>query len=574
MNSLNYFHSNNKFKMKSIKIVRYIIIIIVSLYMTSCGEKPDAIYTNGKIYTLNSGNSVSEAMAVKEGKILDIGTSAEINDKYKSEDVIDLKGAVVLPGFTDSDGSIIEFSKNLNFINLSYAKSIDEIKNLIIDKTKTTNEGEWIGGYGWSEILIPETELENINKEILDKIAPNYNVYLVNATLNTVWVNSRLLRYLKIDKNTPNPKNGEIEKDENGEPTGLLFDEAVNLVKDNVPGLLKGEMLSQVEKGLNEIAKYGITEVHDRTIGKEGLEIFNELIDAKKFPIKIYAVLSGEDSALIDTYLNRGPVMNYGDRLTIRSISLDYDGLFELQDAAMNDDYKEEPKRKVPYVTDEDIERIYSRAIDKNFQFSIKAVGDRAIGSSLNLIEKVLKQKNPKDPRTLIEYCEFVSPKEISKIGELKVIPSIRPDVCMNDIQIISQIINPENDKKIGLWNSLLKSSGKIITGSDFPFHQINPFVQLYFLTTRQLTDTVLSTIPNPDQKISLIDAVRSYTIWPAYASFEENTKGSLEKGKYADFIVISKDIFNADPKELLNTKVLMTIVNGRVIYDSSKSRK
>lgn len=560
--------------MKYIRIIRYLFITTAAFILSSCTEKPDAIYTNGKIYTMNSGNSVSEAMAVKEGKILDIGTSADINDKYKSEDVIDLKGAVVLPGFIDSDGSIIEFSKNLNYINLSYAKSIEDIKNLVIEKTKNTNEGEWIGGYGWSEILIPESELETINKEILDNIAPNYNVYLVNATMNTAWVNSRLLRYLKIDKNTPNPKNGEIEKDANGEPTGLLFDEAVNLIKDNVPGLLKSEMLTQVEKGLNEIAKYGITEVHDRTVGKEGLEIFTELIDGKKFPIKVYAVLSGEDSALIDSYLNKGPLVNYGDRLTIRSISLDYDGLFELQDAAMNDEYKEEPKKKIPYVTDEDIERIYSRAIEKNFQFSIKAVGDRAVGSSLNIIEKVLKQKNPKDPRTVIEYCEFVSPKEISKIGELKLIPSVRPDVCMNDIQILSQMINPDNAKKIGLWNSLLKSSGIITSGSDFPFHQINPFVQIYFLSTRQLTDTLLSAIPNPDQKISVMDAVRSYTTWPAFASFEETTKGSLEKGKYADFIVISNDIFNADPKELLKTKVVMTVINGRVIYDSSKARK
>lgn len=560
--------------MKSSGFIKYIFLLAAAVLFTSCGEKPDAIYTNGKIYTMNTGNSVFEAMAVKEGKILDIGTSSDINSKYKSEDVIDLKGAVVLPGFIDSDGSIIEFSKNLNYINLSYAKSIDEIKNLVIEKTKNTNEGEWIGGYGWSEILIPEAELETISKEVLDQIAPNYNVYLVNSTLNTAWVNSRLLRYLKIDKNTPNPKNGEIEKDANGEPTGLLFDEAVNIIRDNVPGLLKSEMLTQVEKGLNEIAKYGITEVHDRTIGKEGLEIFKELADGKKFPIKVYAVLSGEDSALIESYLSKGPLLNYGERLTIRSISLDYDGLFELQDAAMNDEYKDEPKKKVPYVTDEDIERIYSRAIEKNFQFSIKAIGDRAVSSSLGIIEKVMKLKNPKDPRTVIEYCEFVSPREIGKIGELKIIPSVRPDVCMNDIQIISQVINPENAKKIGLWNSLLKSSGMITSGSDFPFHQINPFVQIYFLTTRQLTDTVLSTIPNPDQKISLTDAVRSYTTWPAYASFEETTKGSLEKGKYADFIVVSKDIFVSDPKELLSTKVLMTVINGRVIYDSSKGRK
>ncbi|MEP7146259.1 MAG: amidohydrolase [bacterium] len=546
-----------------------LFFLIVIVLFVSCREKPDVIYTNGKIYTMNSANSVAEAVAVKDGKIIEVGTSAEINDKYKSEDIVDLNGATMLPGFIDSDGSIIEFSKNLNFINLSYVKSINEIIQLVKEKVSTTNEGEWIGGYGWSELNIPEIELEKINKETLDEIAPNYNVYLVNAGLNTAWVNSRLLRTIKVDKNTRSPLKGEIEKDVNGEPTGLLYDSAVNLIKDNVPGLLKNEMLTQVEKGLNEIAKYGITEVHDRTVGKEGLEIFKELIDSKKFPIKLYAVLSGEDSALVESYLQKGAEINYGDRLTIRSISLDYDGLFELQDAVMNDEYKEEPKRKIPYITESDIERIYSRAIDKNFQFSIKAIGDKATFSALSILEKVIKQKNPKDQKTIIEYCEFVTPRELSKIAELKLIPSIRPDVCMNDLQIVSQIINPENAKKLGLWNSLLKSSGMITTGSDFPFHQINPFVQIYYLTTRQLSDTILTTIANPDQKISLLDAVKSYTVWPAYASFEENSKGSIEKDKQADFIVISKDIFTADSKELLNVKVLRTVVNGRTIYNN-----
>lgn len=550
-------------------VIGYFILFISIAVFSSCSEKPDMIYTNGKIYTLNSENSVVEAIAVKDGKILDLGTAAYINDKYKSEETIDLQGAAVLPGFIDSDGSIIEFSKNLNFINLSYTKSLNDIIQLVKEKISNTNEGEWIGGYGWSELNIPEEDLETMDKSVLDKIGPNYNIYLVNGSLNTVWVNSRVLRTLKIDKNTPSPPHGEIEKDANGEPTGLLYDSAVNLVKDNVPGLLKNEMVAQVEKGINEILKYGITEIHDRTVGNEGLDIFRELIDGGRFPMKVYAIVSAEDSSLINTYLNKGPEINYKDKLTIRAISLDYDGLFELQDAAMNDDYKAEPKKKIPYATNEEIEKTFSKVIDRNFQFCIKAIGDRAVSSSLSALEKVISQKNPKDQRTIIEYCEFVTPKDLSKIGELKLIPSIRPDVCMNDLQIASQIINPENMQKLGLWNSLLKTSGMVVTGSDFPFHQINPFINIYYLTTRQLTDTTLASIPNQDQKISLLDAVKSYTVWPAFASFEETSKGSLEKGKFADMIVISKDIFSVSSKDILDIKVLKTILNGRVVYNN-----
>jgi len=543
--------------------------LILSLVLSSCSEKPDVIYTNGKIYTLDSKNTVVEAIAIKNGKILEVGTNKEISDKYKSDEVVDLKGATMLPGFIDSEGSIIEFSKNLNFINLSYARSVEEIKSLIIEKTKNTYSGEWIGCYGLNELNIPESELLEFDKRTLDQIAPGYSVYIVNVGLNTVWVNSTLMRELKIDRNTQSPPKGEIEKKADGELTGIFYDDAVNLIKDNIPGLLKKEMATQIEKGVKEIVKYGITEVQDRTIGKEGLEIIRELIDNNRFPLKIYAIISGEDSSYVNTYLKKGIEVGYKDKLTIRGISLDYDGLFELQDAYMTDEYINEPKKKVPYISDADFENIYSKSIDKNFQFFIKAVGDKAVSNSLKIIEKVIKKSNPKDQRTVIEYCEFVSQTDLGKIGELKLIPSVRPDICMNDIQILSQIIKPENSNKLGLWKSLIQSAGKINTGSDFPFHQINPFVQIYFLTTRQLTDTTLSNIPNPDQKISILDAVKSYTTWPAYTSFEENTKGSLEKGKHADMIIISNDIFKSDSKLLLETKVLRTIINGKVVYDN-----
>lgn len=554
--------------------LKIFLYLFTFFFFYSCKETPDAIYINGKFYTLNDNNTVVEAIAVKEGKILDLGSTRDITDKYKSEDIIDLKGATVLPGFIDCEGSIIEFSKNLNLINLSFVKSIEEIKKLVLDKVRTSKEDEWIAGYGWSELNIPESELEQMNKSILDQIAPGNNVYLLNLSGNTLWVNSRLLRTLKIDKNTPSPPNGEIEVDENGELTGILYDDAVNLVKDKLPALSKTDITNAVEKGVKEILKYGITEVHDRTVNEEAIGIFRDLINNKKFPIRVYAILSGEDSVLINSFLNKGTEVNYNDKLTIRAISLDYDGAFELQDAAMNDKYKEEPKRKVPYVQDADIERIFTKAIEKNFQFSIKSVGDRAIDSSLNILEKIIKQKNPKDNRTVIEYIEFINPKDLSKISELKLIPSVRPDICMNDIQIVSQIINPDNSKKIGLWNSLLKAAGMITTGSDFPFHQINPFIQIYYLTTRQLTDTVLASIPNPDQKLSLLDAVKSYTVWAAYSSFEEKIKGSLEKGKFADMIVISNDIFNTDSKALLNTQVLKTIINGRMVYENSSIKQ
>ncbi|MBS1516499.1 MAG: amidohydrolase [Bacteroidetes bacterium] len=553
---------------KNIRLVSVIIFIGTVLLFSGCTEKPDVLYINGRIYTLSKDNKVVEAVAVKEGKIIETGSTVELTDKYSPEETIDLHGAAVLPGLIDSEGSIIEFSKNLNYINLSYAKSLDEIKQLIIDRTKIAEEGEWIGGYGYNESLLSDEDISKFDKSVLDQIAPNFNVYIVNASFSIALLNSRAMRVLKIDKDTKAPGNGEIDKDEKGELTGLIFDDAVNLIRDNMPGLLKNEMVKQVERGVKEILKYGITEVRDRSVGKEGIEIFKELIDGNRFPLKVYAVLSAEESSLVDFYLDKGKEVAYKDRLTIRAVTIDYDGLLEYQKAYLDENYKNEPVKSLPYIADSAIAKIYGRAASKNFQFSIKAVGDKAVHNSLNVIENINKQNNLTDPRTILEYCEIVDPKDISRFGELKVIPSIRPDVTMMDLQITDQLVNAETLKKVGLWNSMLKSAGMIVTASDFPLHQINPFVQMYYLTTRQLTDTTKFPGAMNDQTISLLDAVKSYTVWPAFASFEENEKGTIEKGKYADMIVISKDIFNSDLKSLPDTKVIRTIINGNIVYE------
>jgi predicted amidohydrolase YtcJ len=550
--------------------IKLFLFLIVCISFYSCGKNPDIIYTNGKIYTLDANNSVVEAIAVKDGKILDLGSSEQINDEYSSDNVVDLGGAAVLPGFMDADGSLTEFSKNLNFINLSLTKSVDEIKGLIAERVRTAKDGEWIGGMGWSFFNFPKEELQKIWKEALDEVAPDNPVYLVSVTGNIVWVNSKLLDALSITKETPSPEGGEIELDESGELTGLFFDNAVSLVRDNVPEISAGDMRNYLHTGAGELLKYGITEIFDRTISIGALELAKELSDSNKFPVRLYVILSGEDPE-IEKQMKNEYTENYKGRITVRAVSLDYDGVFEFQDAAMNDDFLKEPFRKVPYSDASDIEKVYTLALENKFQFFVKAVGDRAVTSSLEAIGKVNKEKNPLDPRTVIEYAEFINPRDLEMIKDQKVIPSIRPEICIFDIAIVPDLIMNENVQKLGLWNSLLQSAGMVISGSDFPFHHINPLIQIYYLVTRQQApagDGTTVAIPNPDQKLSLLNAVKSFTVWPAYASFQENSKGTLEKNKIADMVVLSNDIFNIDPKELINTVVLKTIIDGNVVYD------
>lgn len=517
---------------------------------------------------MDNNNTIVEAIAVKDGKIIETGTTKAITEKYSSGNVIDLKGSVAIPGLIDANGSLIDFSDNLNFINLTTAKTTADVKRILGEKIKTVQPGEWIGGYGWNELNFSEDEFLKINKSVLDEVAPNNNVYLINYLGNIVWVNSKLLNSIGIDKNTQSPGEGEIEKDEKGELTGIFIDDAQQLIKDKLPEPSRAEMLAKIQRGAKELTKYGITEVRDRNIAEGGIEVFRELIDKGEFPIRMYAVLTGNDK-LFEDYLKKGIEVNYKDKLTVRSVCLDYDGAFEIQDAAMKDDYKEEPKRKIPYSDEFEIEKIFKQAADKNFQFTVKTVGDRAFNGALNAIEKVIKEKNLKDHRTVLGSVEFTEQSDVNRLKDLKIIPSLNPEKNLLDAPLVSELIDPEVSKKLGLWNSLLKSSGFILTGSDFPFNQINPFIQMYYLTTRQWTDTVIN-IPSPEQKLALLEALKSYTVYPAFASFEEGIKGSIEKDKFCDMVVISNDIFNIEPKKLLDTKVLMTIINGKVVYDSN----
>ncbi len=549
------------------RYIKSILILLIVMVITSCSKSPITIFNNGNIYSLDGNNTKYEAMAVRDGKILEIGTNSAIKEKYEAKDVIDLNGKTVIPGFIDMEGSLVEFAKNLNFINFANVKSIAEVQKLVEEQVKTKKEGSWIVGYGLNELNFKEEELLSLDKSQLDKVSPNHIVYLVNITGDMVLANSKLLQFLQITNMTPNPKDGEIEKNEKGELTGLLFDAAVNLVKEKSPEISKDDLGISLQIASKELTKYGITEIHDRTVNKGSIDLFKQLIDSNKFFVKMYGVLSVGDESF-DEYLKKGIEENYKDMLTVRSVSIDYDGALNLQAASMNDKYKTESKNTFLYATDEEIESNFKKALDKNFQFCIKTVGDKAVNTNLNIIEKVIKEKNPKDHRTILEFVEFVQPNDVNRFGSLNIIPSVRPEVTIDNLETIGEYISQNNATNLGMWNSLLQSSKYIVSGTNFPYsNYISPISLIHIMVNRQPLDTTYTNVTNMNQKLSLIDAIKSFTVYAAFAGFEEKTKGTLEKDKYADFIVLSDDIFTIDSKKIKNIQILKTVINGKVVF-------
>lgn len=551
--------------MKSLKLL---IIALFCLFLASCSKNPEVIYINGKIYTLDKNNTIVEAIAVHEGRILALGKSSELTQKYKDAKVIDLKGKTVIPGFIDAEANLMEFSKQLSLLDLRNAKSVDEILSIVSERVKTSKPDEWIGGFGWDELKIPEKDMERLNHTLLDKISSGQFIYLVNALGNTTWVNKKVLDLTKVNKDTPDPENGAIGFDDNNNPTGLFYESAQAIVISVLPQPSEQEVIRNIERGINELFKYGITEINDANITEQGLNVYKKMVDDNKFPIRLYAMIPGK-GPLFEKYISSGPE-NYKDRINVKCVSLEYDGYFESQDAAMENDYNADPKRMTPFNDEFDIKEMTKKAFEKDFQVSVKTVGDRAVTQTLNSIESVTKEVKPKAGRTRLEYLEFVKSSDLQRIKQLDIIPSIRPEVTLADKIALSELIKPENGQNLGLWNTLYKQNNIVISGTDFPYHTINPLVLMYYLSTGLSLDTASNRISNnAAQKISILEALKSFTVYAAYASFCEDVKGTLEKDKFADMVVISNDILSSDPAVLLKTRIFMTVIRGEVLYES-----
>ena len=550
------------------RLSRLAVIGIFCIFLASCSKNPEVIYINGKIYTLDKNNTIVEAIAVSEGRVLALGKSSELTEKFKDAKVIDLKGKTVVPGFIDAEGNLMEFSKQLSLLDLRNVKSLDEIVTLVSERAKISKPDEWIGGFGWDELKIPAKDLEKLHHSILDNISTNHYIYLVNALGNTTWVNKKVLDLTKITKDTPDPENGAIGFDKKTGPTGLFYDTAQELVINVLPQPSEQQVMKNIERGINELFKYGITEINDANITEQGLNVYKKMVDDNKFPIRLYAMIPGK-GPMFEKYLTNGPE-NYKERINIKCVELEFDGYFETQDAAMVNDYNNEPRRKTAYNDEFDIKEMTKKAFEEGFQVSVKAVGDRAVNQTLNAIESVRKETKPKAGRTRLEYVEFVAPSDMQRIKQFEIIPSIRPEVTLEDKLVLTELIKPENAQNLGLWNTLLKQNEMIISGTDYPYHTINPLIQMYYLSTGLFLDTAANRIANnAAQKLSVMDALKSFTVWSAYACFAEDVKGSLERDKFADMVVLSEDILASDPSVLLKTNILMTIVRGEVVYES-----
>ena len=413
--------------------------------------------------------------------------------------------------------------------------------------------------------------LELSDNEALSAATPNHPVFLVGLHTFAAWANRRALELAGVNKDTKDPENGKILRDEKtGEPTGILLNHAQELVSKHIPPVTPDQAKRAMQLAARECVRNGLTSIHEAKVTPLVVQVFRELVSEGRMPLRVYAMLDGADKNLVDEWLKRGPQIDSHHQLTIRSFKLFADGAFGSRGAALLEPYSDAPQTKGVMTTPEAVVYSLTRlALAAGFQVCTHAIGDAANRSVLNTYERAEKEvPETHDPRLRIEHAQVLAPEDLPRFGRLGVIASMQPTHATSDMPWAERRVGPERIKGAYAWRSVKASGAHLPLSSDFPGETLNPFDGIYAAITRQDPQDNAPGGWHPEQQLTLEEALQGYTAEAAYAEFEEKKKGSIEKGKLADLTVISKDITKIPPPEILSIRVLKTFVGGKVVYD------
>ena len=520
-------------------------------------QTADLVVRNAKIYTADPAKPNAAVLVIKDGKILAVGDSWA----GKATRTVDAKGAMVMPGFIDSHGHVQGLGESLETLDLRGIKSEAEAAAMVEKVAKSAKPGEWIRGRSWDQNLWPGKQFPT--KASLDQAAPANPVMLSREDGHASWVNQRALDLSDVNGKTPDPDGGKVLRTESGEATGVLIDMAQRLVGRKVPEATPEQVRRYLARATSELARLGITSVHDAGVSWETLQGYRALITAGEMPVRVNAMIGGV-GPLWEMYKKRGPEI--GDFLTVRSIKLYADGALGSRGAALLAPYSDDPQNSGLLINKEELIRQVSvEAVKTGFQVCTHAIGDGGNRAVLNAYAAALGGQNNK--RFRVEHAQVVAPEDFDIFRKFNIIASVQATHATSDMGWAEARLGPERVKGAYAWQSFLKRGIVVANGSDFPVEQPNPLWGFYSAVTREDH----SGAPNggwyPAQKMNRSEALQSWTQTGAYAAFEESSKGSLTVGKVADFIMLDHDIMTVPAADILKTRVTMTVVGGRVVY-------
>lgn len=533
----------------------------------------DKIILNGKIYTARGG-TMAEAIAIRGNQILRVGSNREINRLRRPQTtVIDAEGAAVLPGFNDAHVHFIDGGLGLDRIDLADATTLDIVQARIRAWANANPDRPWVLGRGWHQGTFDGAMP---TRQTLDAIVTDRPALLMSADGHAAWVNSKALRLGRIGKRTPDPANGTIVRDaRSGEPTGVLLDAAISLAEKLVPPASREERARALRAAMAEAQRLGITSIQDTGATVDDVSLYDDFRRAGDLNLRVYAALD-VPGALSDAQLDRleGVRNRYPDDPLFKTgaVKLTIDGTIARQSAAMLEAYATRRLPGDPIIAPDDLNRM-ARILDaRGWQLMSDAFGDRAVRMALNAYEHAVKS-NP-DPahgrRHRVEHAEIVEAEDVPRFGTLAVIASVQPFNGSPDSGLTDSLVaSLGQDRATRLWplRSIASSRGKLAFGSDWPAVPLDPLLAIHTAVNRTTPDGLPDGGWNPAERIGLKAAIDAYTSDAAYASFDEQRKGSLRAGMLADLVVLSADIFSAPASELASTTVTLTIFDGKIVY-------
>lgn len=544
---------------------RYKIISLFFLpsVLLSCHSKrhADKMFYNGKVYIVDNNFSMVEAFVVERGIIRSAGSNEDIKDDYKADETIDLKGATVFPGFIDAHCHFYGYATDLLKCDLYGTTSFNEVIDRLKEYSKT-NKFEWILGRGWDQNDWDEKSYPS--KEKLDSLFPDKPVFLMRIDGHAALCNSKALNLANLMANE-NISGGEIIL-KDGKLTGLLIDNAVDQVKSKIPPFTRDLIEKALIEAQTNCFAAGLTTLDDAGLGKDSIALLSEMQKSGKLKMKIYAMMS-DDPSTLKHFFEHGPLKT--DRMHVNSIKVYADGALGSRGACMKQEYSDQKNHfgfmlhSVKYL-----EKISEEAYNHGFQMCTHAIGDSAIKVVINVYSDHLSTENHR--RWRIEHCQVISPADRKKLGDYSIIPSVQPTHATSDMYWVEERIGKDRMPDAYAYKDIRDDAeGLIAFGTDFPVENISPILTYYAAVVRKDLKGFPPDGFQPDNKTKRKDAIRAMTIWAAYANFEDEEKGSLEDGKFADFIILDRDLIKSDDKDIPKTKVLATYINGEKVYEN-----
>lgn len=500
----------------------------------------------------------------ESGQILARGDTS-LQQQFAKAKQIDGKGNTLLPGLIDGHGHLLGLGEYLNQADLRNISSEQQSVAQVAKFAQSNPQQQWVIGRGWNQVLWDSKVFPS--KTTLDEMVADKPVYLVRVDAHAAWVNSKALALAGITKDTLDPPGGEIIRDANGEPTGVLIDNAMYLVQRKIPAPTTAEKRAALDTAFQHLLALGITSVHDAGVNTELVKLYQQLQQEQQLGVRVYPMLSAKDPEL-ETWLEQGIVDDASDWLDIRSVKIYGDGALGSRGAALLADYSDQPGQQGLLVTaPHALTEIMRLTINAGFQANVHAIGDRANRLVLDRFEQLSTNDARQQNRHRIEHAQIVSPQDIPRFKTLHILPAMQAVHATSDMNMAGDRLGVARLRGAYAWRTFIDQGSVIVGGSDFPVELANPFHGLHASVTRQDQQNQPVGGWLPEQRLSLVEALRSFTVHAAYGAFQEDKMGTLAPGSWADFILVDRDIFTIPAEQLWQTTTLETWINGQQRY-------